>query len=67
MLLDRRLVAGLAGLWTVSSVNAACSSNLVVDDFTKWTAGTNNLDWLNGGVSAFTPISDVSIYANRPP
>ena len=67
MLLDRRLVAGLAGLWTVSSVNAACSSNLVVDDFTKWTAGTNNLDWLNGGVSAFTLISDVSLHADRLP
>ncbi len=56
MLLDRRLLAGLAGLSAVSSVNAACSSNLLVDDFTKWTAGTNNLDWLNGGASTIALI-----------
>jgi hypothetical protein len=49
MLLDRHLVAGLAGLLTVTGVNAACLSNLVIDDFTRWTSGVNNLDWQNGG------------------
>lgn len=49
MLLDRRFVTGLAGLWTASTANAACSSNLVIDDFTKWVTGLNNLDWQNGG------------------
>jgi hypothetical protein len=49
MLLDRHLVAGLAGLLTVTGANAACSSNLVIDDFTRWTSGVNNLDWQNGG------------------
>lgn len=49
MLSDRRLVVGLAGLLTASRVNAACSSNLMIDNFTKWTSGVNNLDWQNGG------------------
>ncbi len=50
MLLDRRLVAGVASLWAASTANAApCRANLVVDNFTKWTNGANNLDWPNGG------------------
>jgi hypothetical protein len=49
MLFDRRLVAGLAGLLTATGANAACSSNLVIDNFTRWTSGVNNLDWQNGG------------------
>jgi hypothetical protein len=49
MLFDRRLVIGLAGLLTAGTANAACSSNLMIDNFTKWTSGVNNLDWQNGG------------------
>jgi hypothetical protein len=54
MLLDRHVVAGLASLWAASTVNAApCRSNLIVDNFTKWTNGVNNLDWPNGGEFGF--------------
>lgn len=50
MLPDRRLLTGLAGLLaTAAQVHAQCKSNLLIDDFSKWTAGTNNVDWLNGG------------------
>jgi hypothetical protein len=50
MMLDRRLVAGLAALWAASAASAAtCTSNLIIDNFVKWTSGTNNLDWQNGG------------------
>ncbi len=49
MVLNRRLVVGLAGLLSAAGVNAACSSKLVIDDFTKWTSGVNNLNSLNGG------------------
>ncbi len=49
MVLNRRLVASLAGLLSAASVNAACSSKLVIDDFTKWTSGVNNLNSFNGG------------------
>lgn len=49
-MLDRRLIAGLAGLWAASTASAAtCSSDLMIDNFVKWTQGTNNLDWQNGG------------------
>jgi len=52
MMLDRRLVAGLAALWAASTATAAvCTSNLMIDNFVKWTAGTNNLDYQNGGQS----------------
>ncbi|KAL2258907.1 hypothetical protein VTK26DRAFT_7587 [Humicola hyalothermophila] len=37
----------LAGL-LASGVTAACTSNLLIDDFTLWTSGVNNLDWENG-------------------
>ncbi|KAL2266872.1 hypothetical protein VTJ83DRAFT_4149 [Remersonia thermophila] len=48
MLLDGRLVVGLAVLWAATGAHAACSSNLLIDDFTRWTSGTNNLGWANG-------------------
>jgi len=50
MVLDRRLVVGLTGLCAASVASAAtCTSNLIIDNFVKWTSGTNNLDWQNGG------------------
>jgi hypothetical protein len=67
MLRDRRLVAGLVGLLTASRANAACSSNLLIDNFTKWISGVNNLDWQNGGgsdspgpLNAFIDISQMT-------
>ncbi|KAK3391115.1 glycoside hydrolase/deacetylase [Podospora didyma] len=59
MLFDRQLVAGLAGgLWAASVASAAtCTSNLVIDNFIKWTAGTNNLDWGNGDDGSMTSIA----------
>jgi hypothetical protein len=58
MPLVNRLVVGLAGLLTAAGVNAAnCSSNLLVDNFTKWTSGVNNLDWQNGGRSC-SPLGE---------
>ena len=49
-MLDRRLVVGLAALWAASTASAAaCTSNMLIDNFVKWTAGTNNLDSQNGG------------------
>ena len=56
-MLDRRLAAaGLAALWAASTANAAaCTSNLIIDNFVKWTAGTNNLDYQNGGQLATLP------------
>lgn len=57
MLFDRRLVAGLAGLLTATRVSAAaCTENLVIDDFTAWLTGLNNLGSENGGMSS--PILD---------
>jgi hypothetical protein len=58
MLFDRRLVAGLAGLLTAARVNAACSSNLVIDDFTTWLSGLNNLDSQNGGASTSPSVHE---------
>lgn len=59
MLLDHRLVAGLAGLLAAARVNAAaaatCSSNLLIDDFTQWTSGVNSLNSQNGGRSLPSP------------
>lgn len=50
MLLNRRLlVAGVAGLWAATGVQADCSSDLVIDDFTEWLTGLNNLGSENGG------------------
>ncbi|KAK4158272.1 hypothetical protein C8A00DRAFT_39464 [Chaetomidium leptoderma] len=57
MLFDRRLVAGLAGLLTASSVNAACSSKLVIDDFTRWTSGLNSLESQNGDDGSMSAIA----------
>ncbi|KAK0714805.1 carbohydrate esterase family 4 protein [Lasiosphaeris hirsuta] len=58
MLFDRRLVAGLAGLWTASTASAAaCTADLLIDNFVKWTAGTNNLDWQNGDDGSMTSIA----------
>jgi hypothetical protein len=51
MLLDGLFTMCLAGLLVASRASAACTSNLVIDDFTKWTSGVNNLDWQNGGES----------------
>jgi hypothetical protein len=60
MMLDRRLIAGLAGLWAASTVSAAtCTSDLLIDNFVKWTSGTNNLDWQNGGQSVLLTASGV--------
>ncbi|EAQ87185.1 hypothetical protein CHGG_03804 [Chaetomium globosum CBS 148.51] len=57
MLFDRRLVAGLAGLVAATGVNAACSSKLVIDDFTTWLDGVNNLDSQNGDDGTMTAIA----------
>ncbi|KAK3319243.1 glycoside hydrolase/deacetylase [Apodospora peruviana] len=58
MLPDRRLVTGLAGLLAATQVRAQqCTSDLVIDDFSKWTAGTNNQDYLNGDDSTMTSIA----------
>ena len=55
-MLDRRLVVGLAALWAASTASAAtCTSNLLIDNFVKWTAGTNNLESQNGGELATMP------------
>ncbi|KAK5658225.1 hypothetical protein OQA88_2200 [Cercophora sp. LCS_1] len=57
-MMDRRLVAGLATLWTASTAVAqTCTSNLLIDNFVKWTAGTNNLDWQNGDDGSMTSIA----------
>lgn len=50
MLLDRRLATVVSGLLAVSTVSAACT-DLLIDDFSKWVEGTNNLNWPNGGQS----------------
>ncbi|KAK3687245.1 glycoside hydrolase/deacetylase [Podospora appendiculata] len=57
MLLDRRLVTGLAGLLAAAKVSAVCTSNLMIDNFVKWTTGTNNLDWQNGDDGSMTAIA----------
>ncbi|KAK3293902.1 uncharacterized protein B0H64DRAFT_175051 [Chaetomium fimeti] len=57
MLFDRRLIAGLAGLLTATGANAACSSKLVVDDFTTWLSGLNNLGSQNGDDGSMTAIA----------
>ncbi|KAK4246609.1 carbohydrate esterase [Corynascus novoguineensis] len=60
MLFDRRhrhLVAGVAGLLAVAGVNAACSSDLVIDDFTTWLTGLNNLGSENGDDGTMTAIA----------
>ncbi|KAK4240384.1 hypothetical protein C8A03DRAFT_31520 [Achaetomium macrosporum] len=58
MLLDRRAIAGLVGgLLAAARANAACTSNLVIDNFIKWTAGVNNLDWQNGDDGSMTAIA----------
>lgn len=54
MVLDGLFAVCLAGLLAASGVRAACTSNLVIDDFTLWTSGVNNLEWQNGGVLAFS-------------
>ncbi|KAM7214305.1 hypothetical protein V8F06_010290 [Rhypophila decipiens] len=59
MLPDRRLLTGLVGLLaTAAKVHAqACKSDLLIDDFSKWTAGTNNVDWLNGDDGSMNQIA----------
>ncbi|KAK4125441.1 carbohydrate esterase family 4 protein [Parathielavia appendiculata] len=57
MLLDRHLVTGLVGLWSASKTYAACSSNLLIDNFTTWINGVNNLDWPNGDDGSMTAIA----------
>lgn len=57
MLLDRRLAAGLAGLLAASRARAACTSNLLIDDFTKWTTGVNNLNAQNGDDGSMSAIA----------
>ena len=64
MLFDRRLVAGLAGLIAATGVNAACSSKLVIDDFTTWLDGVNNLDSQNGGTLVSGAFSRYRLTAN---
>jgi len=64
MLFDRRrrhLVAGVAGLLAVAGVNAACSSDLVIDDFTTWLTGLNNLGSENGGRFSFPVPSETQL------
>lgn len=64
MLFDRRrrhLVAGVAGLLAVAGVNAACSSDLVIDDFTTWLTGLNNLGSENGGRFSFPIPSETQL------
>ncbi|KAL2137245.1 hypothetical protein VTI74DRAFT_6456 [Chaetomium olivicolor] len=56
MYADRCLVAGLAGL-VASRAKAACTSNLLIDDFTQWTSGINNLEWQNGDDGTMTAIA----------
>ncbi|KAK1752051.1 hypothetical protein QBC47DRAFT_64161 [Echria macrotheca] len=58
-MLDRRLLAGLAGgLWAATTASAAtCTSDLLIDNFVKWTSGTNNLDWQNGDDGSMTSIA----------
>jgi len=58
-MLDRRLAAaGLAALWAASTASAAaCTSNLMIDNFVKWTAGTNNLDYQNGDDGSMSSIA----------
>lgn len=51
MLLDGLFTVCLAGILAVSKVSAACTSDLLIDNFTKWNSGINNLDWQNGGAS----------------
>ncbi|KAK4674831.1 hypothetical protein QC763_124070 [Podospora pseudopauciseta] len=49
MFFERWFAAGLAGILAASGVNAqACTSNLLIDNFTKWTSGVNNLESPNG-------------------
>ncbi|KAK4661018.1 hypothetical protein QC762_124070 [Podospora pseudocomata] len=49
MFFERWFAAGLAGMLAASGVHAqACTSNLLIDNFTKWTSGVNNLESPNG-------------------
>ncbi|KAL2169805.1 hypothetical protein VTG60DRAFT_5624 [Thermothelomyces hinnuleus] len=58
MLLNRRhLVAVVAGLLAATGVHAACSSDLVIDDFTTWLTGLNNLGSENGDDGTMTAIA----------
>ncbi|KAL1842131.1 hypothetical protein VTJ49DRAFT_6010 [Mycothermus thermophilus] len=57
MQLDLHLVAGLTSLWAAAGAHAACSSNLLVDDFTRWMTGTNNLGWGNGDDETMSGIA----------
>ncbi|KAK3491613.1 glycoside hydrolase/deacetylase [Neurospora crassa] len=56
MLLDRRLATVVFGLLAVTAVSAACT-DLVIDDFSKWVEGTNNLNWPNGDDGSMTSIA----------
>ncbi len=49
MLFERRLVPGLASLLAASTASAACTSNLLIDNFSKWASGQNSLGSQNGG------------------
>lgn len=58
MFFERWFAAGLAGMLAASGVNAqACTSNLLIDNFTKWTSGVNNLESPNGGGLVFVLLS----------
>ncbi|KAK3940124.1 hypothetical protein QBC46DRAFT_449766 [Diplogelasinospora grovesii] len=59
MLFDRRVVAGVAGLLASASTAraATCTSDLMVDNFTKWTSGTNSLGSQNGDDGSMTSIA----------
>ncbi|KAK3398833.1 glycoside hydrolase/deacetylase [Sordaria brevicollis] len=57
MLLGHHLATVVAGLLTVTTVNAACTSDLVIDDFAKWVEGTNNLNWPNGDDGSMSSIA----------
>lgn len=55
MLPDALLSAWLAALAAATAARAACTSDLLIDNFMGWTRGVNNLDWPNGGLAARPP------------
>lgn len=41
----------LAGLLGAPAVSAACSSNLIIDNFSKWSTNTNLLNTYTSGMT----------------
>ncbi|RYP91260.1 hypothetical protein DL770_002652 [Monosporascus sp. CRB-9-2] len=72
------IIPGLAAALFGEAVRAACSSNLVIDNFSRWASNTNSLDYwtsddgsmtsisASGNALRFTPKADSYFYETFP-